>query len=138
MGGSAMDSHLFQSSGEFERLQTEILRLQLELSVSEDRHVADMDRAQEETAHVQAELTQVQGELTRVQADLVQRRRDLDSRDTAVAAHVATIQRLEDQLHSIGITPVTEAGSSGFGQTSSTPPPDPVSRDWFFDDPPST
>ena len=133
-----MDSHLFQSSGEFEWLQAEILRLQLELSVSEDRHVADMDRAQEETAHVQAELTQVQGELTRVQADLVQRRRDLDSRDTAVAAHVATIQRLEDQLHSIGITPVTEAGSSGFGQTSSTPPPDPVSRDWFFDDPPST
>uniref|UniRef100_A0A2N9F306 Aminotransferase-like plant mobile domain-containing protein n=1 Tax=Fagus sylvatica TaxID=28930 RepID=A0A2N9F306_FAGSY len=50
MGGSAMDSHLFQSSGEFERLQTEILRLQLELSVSEDRYVADMDRAQEETA----------------------------------------------------------------------------------------
>uniref|UniRef100_A0A2N9G967 Aminotransferase-like plant mobile domain-containing protein n=1 Tax=Fagus sylvatica TaxID=28930 RepID=A0A2N9G967_FAGSY len=53
MGGSAMDSHLFQSSGEFERLQTEILRLQLELSVSEDRYVADMDRAQEETARVQ-------------------------------------------------------------------------------------
>ena len=43
MGGSAMDSHLFQSSGEFERLQTEILRLQLELSVSEDRHRADVD-----------------------------------------------------------------------------------------------
>uniref|UniRef100_A0A2N9FL57 Aminotransferase-like plant mobile domain-containing protein n=1 Tax=Fagus sylvatica TaxID=28930 RepID=A0A2N9FL57_FAGSY len=43
MGGAALDSHLFQSSGEFERLQTEILRLQLELSVSEDRHVADMD-----------------------------------------------------------------------------------------------
>uniref|UniRef100_A0A2N9IZM0 Aminotransferase-like plant mobile domain-containing protein n=1 Tax=Fagus sylvatica TaxID=28930 RepID=A0A2N9IZM0_FAGSY len=27
--------------------------------------------------------------------------------------------------------------SSGHGQTSSPPPPDPVSRDWFFDDPPS-
>uniref|UniRef100_A0A2N9IL35 Aminotransferase-like plant mobile domain-containing protein n=1 Tax=Fagus sylvatica TaxID=28930 RepID=A0A2N9IL35_FAGSY len=65
MGGSAMDSHLSRSSGEFEWLQTEILRLQLELSVSEDRYAADMARAQEETARVQAELTQVQGELTR-------------------------------------------------------------------------
>jgi hypothetical protein len=27
MGGSAMDSHLFQSSGEVDRLQSEILRL---------------------------------------------------------------------------------------------------------------
>uniref|UniRef100_A0A2N9H701 Aminotransferase-like plant mobile domain-containing protein n=1 Tax=Fagus sylvatica TaxID=28930 RepID=A0A2N9H701_FAGSY len=49
MGGSAMDSHLYRSSGEFEWLQTEILRLQLELSVSEDRYAADMARAQEET-----------------------------------------------------------------------------------------
>uniref|UniRef100_A0A2N9FNI0 Aminotransferase-like plant mobile domain-containing protein n=1 Tax=Fagus sylvatica TaxID=28930 RepID=A0A2N9FNI0_FAGSY len=49
MGGSAMDSHLSRSSGEFEWLQTEILRLQLELSVSEDRYAADMARAQEET-----------------------------------------------------------------------------------------
>uniref|UniRef100_A0A2N9IG64 Aminotransferase-like plant mobile domain-containing protein n=1 Tax=Fagus sylvatica TaxID=28930 RepID=A0A2N9IG64_FAGSY len=39
----------FRSSGEIERLENEILRLQLELSVSEDRHAADMDRAQEET-----------------------------------------------------------------------------------------
>ena len=138
MGGSAMDSHLFQSSREFERLQTEILRLQLELSVSEDRHRADVDRLQEEMAHMQMEATQRDGEMTQMQADLVQRQRDLDSRDTAVAAHVATIRRLEDQLHSMGITPVTEAGSSGLGQTSSTPPLDPVSRDWFFDDPPST
>uniref|UniRef100_A0A2N9FFL7 Aminotransferase-like plant mobile domain-containing protein n=1 Tax=Fagus sylvatica TaxID=28930 RepID=A0A2N9FFL7_FAGSY len=30
------------------------------------------------------------------------------------------------------------AGPSGFGQTSSPPPTDPVTRDWFFDDPPST
>ena len=135
MGGSAMDSHLFQSSGEVERLQTEILRLQLELSVSEDQHRADMDRLQEEMARMQMEATQRDGEMTRMQADLVQRQRDLDSRDTAVAAHVATIRRLEDQLHSMGFTPVT--GSSGLGQTSSTPPPDPVSRDWFFDDPPS-
>ena len=137
MGGSAMDSHLFQSFGEIERLQTEILRLQLELSVSEDQHRADMDRLQQEMARMQMEATQRDGEMTRMQADLVQRQRDLDSRDTAVAAHVATIRRLEDQLHSMGITPVTKAGSSGFGQTSSTPPPDPVSRDWFFDDPPS-
>ena len=85
---------------------------------------------------MQMEATQRDGEMTRIQADLVQRQRDLDSRDTAVAAHVATIRRLEDQLHSMGFTPVT--GSSGLGQTSSTPPPDPVSRDWFFDDPPST
>uniref|UniRef100_A0A2N9I2P1 Aminotransferase-like plant mobile domain-containing protein n=1 Tax=Fagus sylvatica TaxID=28930 RepID=A0A2N9I2P1_FAGSY len=84
--------------------ETEILRLQLELSVSEDRYAADMARAQEETARVQAELTQ-------------------------------TIRRLEDQLHGMGITPVTGAGSSGLGQTSSSPPPDPVSREWFFDDP---
>uniref|UniRef100_A0A2N9HDF1 Aminotransferase-like plant mobile domain-containing protein n=1 Tax=Fagus sylvatica TaxID=28930 RepID=A0A2N9HDF1_FAGSY len=124
-----------QSSGEFERLQTEILRLQLELSVSEDRYVADMDRAQEETVRVQAELMQVQGELTRVQGALTQSQRDLDSRDAALTAHVATIRRLEDQLHGMGIIPVTGAGSSGLGQTSSSPPPDPVSRDWFFDDP---
>uniref|UniRef100_A0A2N9EX88 Aminotransferase-like plant mobile domain-containing protein n=1 Tax=Fagus sylvatica TaxID=28930 RepID=A0A2N9EX88_FAGSY len=135
MGGSAMDSHLSRSSGEFEWLQTEILRLQLELSVSEDRYAADMARAQEETARVQAELTQVQGELTRAQGDLTQSRRDLGSRDAVLTAHVETIRRLEDQLHGMGITPVTGAGSSGLGQTSSSPPPDPVSRDWFFDDP---
>uniref|UniRef100_A0A2N9HRE7 Aminotransferase-like plant mobile domain-containing protein n=1 Tax=Fagus sylvatica TaxID=28930 RepID=A0A2N9HRE7_FAGSY len=119
MGGSAMDSHLSRSSGEFEWLQTEILRLQLELSVSEDRYAADMARAQEETARVQAELTQVQGELTRVQGDLTQSQRDLGSRDTVLTAHVETIRRLEDQLHGMGITPVTGAGSSGLGQTSS-------------------
>uniref|UniRef100_A0A2N9HBT5 Aminotransferase-like plant mobile domain-containing protein n=1 Tax=Fagus sylvatica TaxID=28930 RepID=A0A2N9HBT5_FAGSY len=133
----AMDSHLYRSSGEFEWLQTEILRLQLELSVSEDRYAADMARAQEETARVQAELTQVQGELTRTQGDLTQSRRDLGSRDVVLTAHVETIRRLEDQLHGMGITPVTGAGSSGLGQTSSSPPPDPVSREWFFDDHPS-
>uniref|UniRef100_A0A2N9G2H6 Aminotransferase-like plant mobile domain-containing protein n=1 Tax=Fagus sylvatica TaxID=28930 RepID=A0A2N9G2H6_FAGSY len=117
--------------------ETEILRLQLELSVSEDRYAADMARAQEETARVQAELTQVQGELTRTQGDLTQSRRDLGSRDAVLTAHVETIRRLEDQLHGMGITPVTGAGSSGLGQTSSSPPPDPVSREWFFDDHPS-
>ena len=57
MGRSAMDSHLFQSSGEIERLANEILRLQLELSVSEDRHAADMDRVQGEMARMQMEAT---------------------------------------------------------------------------------
>ena len=79
MGGSAMDSHLFQSSGEIERLQTEILRLQLELSVSEDRHRADVDRLQEEMARMQMEATQPDGEMTQMRADWVQRQRDLDS-----------------------------------------------------------
>ncbi len=44
MGGMAMDSHYIRSSGEIDRLQSEILRLQLELSVSEDRQAADVDR----------------------------------------------------------------------------------------------
>uniref|UniRef100_A0A2N9HS82 Aminotransferase-like plant mobile domain-containing protein n=1 Tax=Fagus sylvatica TaxID=28930 RepID=A0A2N9HS82_FAGSY len=106
MGGMAMESHHIRSSGQIERLQSEILRLQLELSVSEDCHVADMDRAQGETARMQTELTRMQGEM--------------------------------DQLLGVGIAPVTGASSSGLGQTSSPPPPDPVSRDWFFDDPPSS
>uniref|UniRef100_A0A2N9G976 Aminotransferase-like plant mobile domain-containing protein n=1 Tax=Fagus sylvatica TaxID=28930 RepID=A0A2N9G976_FAGSY len=93
------------SSGEVERLQSEVLRLQLELSVCEDRYKADMDRLQEEAA-------QREGEMTQMRVDLAQSQRDLDSRDAEVARFAAT--------------------------TSSTPPPDPVSRDWFFDDPPST
>ena len=79
MGGLAMDSHLFQSSGEFERLQNEILRLQLELSVSEDRHRADVDRLQKEMARMQMEATQRDGEMTQMRADLAQRHRYLDS-----------------------------------------------------------
>jgi hypothetical protein len=46
MGGMAMDSHHIRSSGQIKRLESEILRLQLELSVSVDRHTADMDRVQ--------------------------------------------------------------------------------------------
>uniref|UniRef100_A0A2N9GUV5 Aminotransferase-like plant mobile domain-containing protein n=1 Tax=Fagus sylvatica TaxID=28930 RepID=A0A2N9GUV5_FAGSY len=138
MGGVAMDSHLLRSSGQIERLEGEILRLQLELSVSVDRHAADMDRAQEETTRVQAELTQAQGEMAQMQTALTQSQRDLGSRDAEVARLTAAVQRLEEQLHSMGITPVTGAGPSGFGQTSSPPPTDPVTRDWFFDDPPST
>jgi hypothetical protein len=129
MGGMAMDSHVFRFSGEVERLQSEVLCLQLELSVCEDRYKADMDRLQEEAA-------QREGVMTQMGVDLAQSQRDLDSRDAEVARLAAAIRRLEEQLQGMGITPVTGAGSSGFGQTSSTPPPDPISRDWFFDDPP--
>uniref|UniRef100_A0A2N9E3X7 Aminotransferase-like plant mobile domain-containing protein n=1 Tax=Fagus sylvatica TaxID=28930 RepID=A0A2N9E3X7_FAGSY len=131
MGGMAMDSHHIRSSGQIERLESEILRLQLELSVSVDRHMADMDRVQGEMASMQTEATQREGEM-------VQMRRDLDSRDAEVARLAAAVRRLEEQLQGMGINPVTGAGPSGFGQTSSPPPTDPVSRDWFFDDPPST
>uniref|UniRef100_A0A2N9HKV6 Aminotransferase-like plant mobile domain-containing protein n=1 Tax=Fagus sylvatica TaxID=28930 RepID=A0A2N9HKV6_FAGSY len=103
MGGVAMDSHHIRSSGQIERLEGEVLRLQLELSVSADRYTADMDR--------------VQGEMAKV------------------ARLAAAVRRLEDQLHGMGITPVTGADLSGPGQPSSSPPRDPVSRDWFFDDP---
>ena len=72
-----------------------------------------------------------------MQADLVKRQRDVYSRDAELAIQAASIRRLEDQLLSAGIAPLTGASSSGHGQTSSSPPPDPVSRDWFFDDPPS-
>uniref|UniRef100_A0A2N9FHI2 Aminotransferase-like plant mobile domain-containing protein n=1 Tax=Fagus sylvatica TaxID=28930 RepID=A0A2N9FHI2_FAGSY len=71
MGGVAMDSHLIRSSGQIERLESEVLRLQLELSVSVDRHTADMDRVQGEMASMQTEATQM--------------RRDLASRDAEVA-----------------------------------------------------
>jgi hypothetical protein len=131
MGGVAMDSHLIRSSGQIERLESEILRLQLELSVSVDRHTADMDRVQGEMASMQTEATQREGEM-------VQMRRDLASRDAEVARLAAAVRRLEEQLQGMGITPVTGADPSGLGQPSSSPPRDPVSRDWFFDDPPSS
>jgi hypothetical protein len=135
MGGVAMDSHHIRSSGQIERLEGEILRFQLELSVSADRHTADMDRVQGEMASMQTEATRREGEMVQMQRDLAQSRRDLGSRDAALAAQAAIIRRLEDQLHGMGITPVTGADSSGLGQPSSSPPRDPVSRDWFFDDP---
>uniref|UniRef100_A0A2N9H3E6 Aminotransferase-like plant mobile domain-containing protein n=1 Tax=Fagus sylvatica TaxID=28930 RepID=A0A2N9H3E6_FAGSY len=131
MGGVAMDSHLIRSSGQIERLESEILRLQLELSVSVDRHTADMDRVQGEMASMQTEATQREGEMVRM-------RRDLVSRDAEVARLAAAVRRLEEQLQGMGITPVTGADPSGLGQPSSSPPRDPVSRDWFFDDPPSS
>uniref|UniRef100_A0A2N9EA97 Aminotransferase-like plant mobile domain-containing protein n=1 Tax=Fagus sylvatica TaxID=28930 RepID=A0A2N9EA97_FAGSY len=138
MGGMAMDSHHIRSSGQIERLESEILHLQLELSVNEDRHRADVDRLQEEATQREGEMTQMRADLAQMQADLVQRQRDLDSRDAEVARLAAAVRRLEEQLQGMGIIPVTGVGSSGFGQTSSPPPTDPVSRDWFFDDPPST
>uniref|UniRef100_A0A2N9FEH4 Aminotransferase-like plant mobile domain-containing protein n=1 Tax=Fagus sylvatica TaxID=28930 RepID=A0A2N9FEH4_FAGSY len=64
--------------------------------------------------------------------------RDLASRDAEVARLAAAVRRLEEQLQGMGITPVTGADPSGLGQPSSSPPRDPVSRDWFFDDPPSS
>jgi hypothetical protein len=131
MGGVAMDSHLIRSSGQIERLESEILRLQLELSVSVDRHTADMDRVQGEMASMQTEAAQREGEM-------VQMRRDLASRDAEVTRLAAAVRRLEEQLQGMGITPVTEADPSGLGQPSSSLPRDPVSRDWFFDDPPSS
>uniref|UniRef100_A0A2N9GXD5 Aminotransferase-like plant mobile domain-containing protein n=1 Tax=Fagus sylvatica TaxID=28930 RepID=A0A2N9GXD5_FAGSY len=134
MGGVAMDSHLIRSSGQIERLESEILRLQLELSVSVDRHTADMDRVQGEMASMQTEAIQREGEMVR-EGEM---RRDLASRDAEVARLAAAVRRLEEQLQGMGITPVTGADPSGLGQPSSSPPRDPVSRDWFFDDPPSS
>ena len=52
-----------------------------------------------------------------------------------LAIRAASIRRLEDQLMGVGIAPFTRASSSSHGQTSSPPSLDPVSRDWFFDDP---
>uniref|UniRef100_A0A2N9FIT7 Uncharacterized protein n=1 Tax=Fagus sylvatica TaxID=28930 RepID=A0A2N9FIT7_FAGSY len=121
MGGVAMDSHHIRSSGQIERLESEVLRLQLELSLSMDRHTADMDR--------------VQGEMASMQTEAIQMRRDLASRDAEVTRLAAAVRRLEEQLQGMGITPVTGADLSGPGQPSSSPPRDPVSRDWFFDDP---
>jgi hypothetical protein len=128
MGGVAMDSHHIRSSGQIERLEGEVLRLQLELTVSADRYTADM-------ASMQTEATRREGEMVQMQRDLAQSQRDLGSRDAEVARLAAAVRRLEDQLHGMGITPVTGADLSGPGQPSSSPPRDPVSRDWFFDDP---
>jgi hypothetical protein len=128
MGGVAMDSHHIRSSVHIERLEGEVLRLQLELSVSADRYTADM-------ASMQTEATRREGEMVQMQRDLAQSQRDLGSRDAEVARLAAAVRRLEDQLHGMGITPVTGADLSGPGQPSSSPPRDPVSRDWFFDDP---
>uniref|UniRef100_A0A2N9FKJ5 Aminotransferase-like plant mobile domain-containing protein n=1 Tax=Fagus sylvatica TaxID=28930 RepID=A0A2N9FKJ5_FAGSY len=109
MGGVAMDSHHIRSSGQIERLEGE--------------------------GEMQTEATRREGEMVQMQRDLAQSQRDLGSRDAEVARLAAAVRRLEDQLHGMGITPVTGADLSGPGQPSSSPPRDPVSRDWFFDDP---
>jgi hypothetical protein len=128
MGGVAMDSHHIRSSGQIERLEGEVLRLQLELSVSADRYTADMAEYRERWPVCRRRRDGEQGEM-------VQMQRDLASRDAEVTRLAAAVRRLEDQLHGMGITPVTGADLSGPGQPSSSPPRDPVSRDWFFDDP---
>jgi hypothetical protein len=102
MGGMAMDSHYIRSSREIDRLQSEILRLHLELSVSE-------------MTQLQTEATQWQTEMTQLQADLIQRQRDVDFRDAEPAVWDASIRRLEDQLVSAGIAPLTRASSSSHG-----------------------
>jgi hypothetical protein len=83
-------------------------------------------------------MASMQTEATQREGTMAQMQRDLASRDADVARLATTVRRLEEQLQGMGIIPVTGAGPSGFGQTSSPPPTDPVSRDWFFDDPPST
>uniref|UniRef100_A0A2N9GWD6 Aminotransferase-like plant mobile domain-containing protein n=1 Tax=Fagus sylvatica TaxID=28930 RepID=A0A2N9GWD6_FAGSY len=82
MGGVAMDSHHIRSSGQIERLEGEVLRLQLELSVSADRYTADMDRVQGEMASMQTEATRREGEMVQMQRDLAQSQRA--SRDAEV------------------------------------------------------
>jgi|UniRef100_A0A2N9HAZ0 hypothetical protein len=74
--------------------------------------------------------------MVQLRVELAQRQRDIAFRVAKLAIRDASIRRLEDQLVSAGIAPLTRASSSGHGQTSSPPFPDPVSRDWFFDDPP--
>uniref|UniRef100_A0A2N9FU18 Uncharacterized protein n=1 Tax=Fagus sylvatica TaxID=28930 RepID=A0A2N9FU18_FAGSY len=115
MGGVAMDSHHIRSSGQIERLEG-----------GDGPCAGGADPGEE-------------GEMVQMQRDLAQSQRDLGSRDAEVALLLLlTVRRLEDQLHGMGITPVTGADLSGPGQPSSSPPRDPVSRDWFFDDPSSS
>jgi hypothetical protein len=56
MGGVAMDSHHIRSSGQIERLEGEVLRLQLELSVGADRYTADMASMQTEATRREREM----------------------------------------------------------------------------------
>uniref|UniRef100_A0A2N9HN70 Aminotransferase-like plant mobile domain-containing protein n=1 Tax=Fagus sylvatica TaxID=28930 RepID=A0A2N9HN70_FAGSY len=111
MGGVAMDSHHIRSSGQIERLE------------GRDGQYADGGDTARGGDGADAEGFGPEPEGLRF------------SRCRALAAQAATVRRLEDQLHGMGITPVTGADPSGLGQPSSSPPRDPVSRDWFFDDP---
>ena len=107
LGGVAQDSFQLQFAGEVKRLQGEVLRLQLEMSVAEEKYAT-------EVAWLQGELAQ---------------------REAEVAARDVSIRSLEDQLSGLGIAPVTRASSSGHGQTSPPPSASPLPRDWFFEDP---
>uniref|UniRef100_A0A2N9HHD7 Aminotransferase-like plant mobile domain-containing protein n=1 Tax=Fagus sylvatica TaxID=28930 RepID=A0A2N9HHD7_FAGSY len=109
MGGVAMDSHHIRSSGQIERLEEE------RWPVCRRRRHGERGR-----------WCRCRGIWPRARGT---------SRDAEVARLAAAVRRLEDQLHGMGITPVTGADLSGPGQPSSSPPRDPVSRDWFFDDP---
>uniref|UniRef100_A0A2N9H3V6 Aminotransferase-like plant mobile domain-containing protein n=1 Tax=Fagus sylvatica TaxID=28930 RepID=A0A2N9H3V6_FAGSY len=83
MGGVAMDSHHIRSSGQIERLEGE------------------------------TEATRREGEMVQMQRDLAQSQRDLGSRDAERGPLLLlTVRRLEDQLHGMGITPVTGADLS--------------------------
>uniref|UniRef100_A0A2N9FJ80 Aminotransferase-like plant mobile domain-containing protein n=1 Tax=Fagus sylvatica TaxID=28930 RepID=A0A2N9FJ80_FAGSY len=106
MGGVAMDSHHIRSSGQIERLEGEVLRLQLELSVSADRYTADMASTG----------------------------RDADGGDTARGGDGADAEGFGPEPEGLRFSRC-RADLSGPGQPSSSPPRDPVSRDWFFDDP---
>uniref|UniRef100_A0A2N9GXB8 Aminotransferase-like plant mobile domain-containing protein n=1 Tax=Fagus sylvatica TaxID=28930 RepID=A0A2N9GXB8_FAGSY len=116
MGGVAMDSHHIRSSGQIERLESEILRLQLELSVSVDRHTADMDRTgfgpePEGLRFSRCGAGCSCGDRTEIRG---------------AASWVWALLLLPELTRLVLVRP------------SSSPPRDPVSRDWFFDDPPSS
>ena len=80
-------------------------------------------------------MAQLQTEAAQRQAEFAKRQREVAQSQAELAARDASIQSLKDQLLSLGIAPVTRASSSDRGQTSSSPSPAPISRDWFFDDP---
>uniref|UniRef100_A0A2N9F8Y9 Aminotransferase-like plant mobile domain-containing protein n=1 Tax=Fagus sylvatica TaxID=28930 RepID=A0A2N9F8Y9_FAGSY len=109
MGGVAMDSHHIRSSGQIERLE------------GRDGQYADGGDTARGGDGADAEGFGPEPEGLRF--------------SRCRGWLLAGVRRLEDQLHGMGITPVTGADLSGPGQPSSSPPRDPVSRDWFFDDP---
>ena len=99
LGGVAQDSFQLQFSGEMQRLQAEVRRLQLELLVSDGRFTAAHAQWQEERA-----------------------------------TYMMNVQRLEDQLLSMGVSPVTRAETSDQGHTSTSSSTSfaGIPQDWFF------
>uniref|UniRef100_A0A2N9GPJ9 Aminotransferase-like plant mobile domain-containing protein n=1 Tax=Fagus sylvatica TaxID=28930 RepID=A0A2N9GPJ9_FAGSY len=118
MGGVAMDSHHIRSSGQIERLEGEY----------RERWPVCRRRRHGERGRWCRDAEGFGPEPEGLRFSRCERCRGL-------ARLAAAVRRLEDQLHGMGITPVTGADLSGPGQPSSSPPRDPVSRDWFFDDP---